>query len=267
MMSWVIVASALASDRGPAKACARDLGGLAEGPSSVGIRPGELGRAHRVCARSEMAFAGAASLLADAPNFYGHLVGVGELEGSWSPTGRTEVFGRIEAVRYDSVLAPLPDAYFGPGWFSVGAAQRLSEDPKGALGVNGKLAVPAHYTNATPIGGDVGLAGLWAPSPRLRAHGQLSAVFQANFGPGPTRPSMGIAPTVGAEWLPGSAFAFALDVVSSVGLTSALDHVAVAPSFRFSTGDRFGMELALAAPLAGADRTLALADLRLAVRL
>lgn len=267
MIPWLALATALASERAPPHACARTLGGLAEGPSSVGIRPGELGRAHRVCARSEMAFAGTAYLLADAPNFYGHLVGVGELEGSWAPTGRTEVFGRIEAVRYDSVLAPLPDAYFGPGWLSVGAAQRLSEDPKGALGVNGKLAIPAHYTNATPIGGDFGLAGLWAPSPRIRAHGQLSAVFQANLGPGPTRPAVGIAPTIGAEWLPGSAFAFALDVVGSVGLTAALDHLALAPSFRFSTGDRLGLELALAAPLAGHDRALALADLRLAVRL
>src|SRR5690606_8555248 len=57
------------------------LDGMPEGPVAVGVRPGELGRAHRVCGRSEAAIGGSALLLADSPNFYGHIVGTVDLDG------------------------------------------------------------------------------------------------------------------------------------------------------------------------------------------
>lgn len=242
------------------------LDGLAEGPVAVGVRPGELGRAHRVCGRSEVALGGSAYLLADAANFYGHLVGTADLDGSWAVSDTTEIFARGELVRYDSVLAPLPDATFGPGWFSLGLAQRLVTGERSAIGLNGKLAVPAHYAHAFPIGADLGLAAVWAPSDRFRVHGQLSVATELNAGKGPVAPGFGVAPTAGFAWRPGKAFALALDVVGSFGLTATVDHLALAPAFRFGDGRRFGVELGLAAPLLGQERALALADLRVSIR-
>ncbi len=268
MIRLSLAALALAwSGAALADPCA-ELDGMAEGPVAVGIRPGELGRAHRVCGRSELALGGSAYLLADAPNFYGHIVGTVDLDGSYHlESSRTEVFARAEIVRYDSVIGPLPDAWFGPGWFSAGVAQRIATSEKGALGINAKILLPSHYRNAYPIGVDLGLAAQYAPNTWLRVHGQLSAAFEANAGKGPADPAFGVAPTVGVALRPGRAFAFALDVAGSFGLTAPVDHLAVLPAFRFSDGKRFGFELGLAAPLLGRERALVLADLRFSVLL
>lgn len=239
-----------------------DSGPMHDGPVAVGVRPGELGRGRRVCARSELAVGGSASLLADAPAFYGYLVGTGDLDGSWAVDDRTELFARAELVRVDSVLAPLPDGRMGPGWFSVGASRRLATGERGAVGLNGKLLVPAHYANAFPLGVDLGVAGVWDANDWLRAHGQLSTAYEANVGRGPTAGRFGVAPTAGVALRPGRAFAFALDLVASFGLTAPLDHLAVAPGFRFAAGERFGAELGLALPLLGRERALAFVDLR-----
>ena len=220
-----------------------DLDGMPEGPATVGVRPGQLGRAHRVCGRTEMAVGGGASLLADSPAFYGHIGATGFIEASWAARDTTEIFGRVEAFRYDQLLGPLPDTQVGLGWVSLGAAQRLVTDDKASWGVNFKLAAPTHYERAFPMGLDVGFAGVWAPKHWLRAHIQLSGALQANVGAGPTRARMGFAPTVGVAVRAGSAFAIGLDAVGSFGLTSAIDHLALAPTVRFGFAQRFGVEL------------------------
>jgi len=102
-----------------------DLDGMPEGPMTAAIRPGGLGAAHRVCARSESGIGVSGLLLADTANFYGHIVAAVKMDGSYALADRTAPFATAEIFRYDSVLSPLPDTYLGIGNIAVGASQRV----------------------------------------------------------------------------------------------------------------------------------------------
>lgn len=244
-----------------------DLDGMPEGPVTAGLRAGDLGRGHRVCTRSEVALGPGAYLLADSANFYGHIVVTAVVAGSYAFGERTEVFGSLEMVRWDTVLAPFPQDYVGPGFSSLGASTRFYESDKAGLAVNGKVVFPTMYENAWPLGIDLGISGVWAPSRVVRLHAQVSGEFEGNLGRGPALPAFGVAPTVGIVWRPKTVFAMGLDAVASFGLVSAVDHFALAPVFRFSDGKRFGAEFGITAPLAGADRALATVDLLFSVKM
>lgn len=244
-----------------------DLDGMPEGPVTAGLRNGDLGRGHRVCTRSEVALGPGAYLLADSPNFYGHIVVDAKVAGSYAFDDDTEVFANLEIVRWDSVLAPFPVDYLGPGFAALGASHRFFASEKLGVAFNGKVVFPTMYEEAWPLGVDAGFAAVWAPAKKVRLHGQISGVFEGNLGRGPTLAAFGFAPTVGVVWRPGRAFAMGLDALGSFGMADAVDHFAVAPVFRFSDGQRFGFEFGATVPLAGADRALATVDVLFSVRM
>jgi len=244
-----------------------DLDGMPEGPVTAGLRNGDLGRGHRVCARSELSLGPGAYLLADSDNFYGHIVVTGALTASYAFNDRTEVFGSLEMLRWDSVLAPFPQDYIGPGFSALGASTRLWQSETVGLSLNGKIVFPAMYENAWPLGVDLGVAGLWVVSRSVRLHAQISGEFEVNAGRGPALPRFGVAPTVGVVWRPVTVFAMGLDAVTSFGLVDTVDHFALSPVFRFSDGKRFGVDFGITAPLAGADRALASVDLMFSVKM
>lgn len=262
----LLLAALLLPGAALADPCA-DWGGLAEGPTVAGLMNGDLGRAHRVCGRTEAGLTAGAYLLAEPDDFYGHIVGGATLDGSLAASETVEVFGSLEALRYDSVLAPFPEAYVGPGFTTLGAAWRAHTGEASALGLNGKIVLPTTglYDNAWPVALDLGVAGLLAPGERLRLHGQLSGLLTAAISGGPAAPAAGVAPTVGVEWRPTGGFALVADVVGSFGLTAPVDHVAVAPGVRLGSG-RFGFQLDATVPLAGRERALATVDARFALR-
>lgn len=244
-----------------------DLDGMPDGPMSAAVLPGGLGAAHRVCARNESGIGVGGFLLADTAHFYGHIIASVKMDGSYALGDRAEVFASAEIVRWDNVIAPMPSSTLGIGNIAVGASGRVATTKKSAFAVNGKLVFPAGYQNAFPLGFDLGLAGEVAPAKWLRVHGQLSGMIDGNVAKGPSETSVGFAPTLGAALRAGRVFAFDLDLLGSFGLTAAVDHIAVAPALRFSDGKRFGFELGAALPLAGAQRALAIADLRFSIRI
>lgn len=249
-----------------------EQGGLPVGPAGVSLWDGGLGHARPVCGRTELAIAPRGTLLADAPAFYGRIVAEAAIEARVAtPDGaRTAVWLRLDPVRYESVLGAIPSSFLGIGTTSVGLTQRL-DDPDGggpvAVAFASELVLPTAVEltgNSWPVGFELAFAadttkGAWS------LHGQLGYVGSAAFTRGPSQLRTGFAGTVGAGLRAGDVFAVVLDVQTAVAYAAVLDHVAVAPGLRFGGGD-FGLELAAALPLLGADRTLAAVELRTAVR-
>lgn len=244
--------------------------GMAEGPARAGLRDGDLGEARRLCPRSEVGLGGGGALLADTANLYGHIVAGATVHGSVALSDRVELFGAVEAVRYDSVIGALSSAALTPGFTTLGAGWRFLDGERFALGLNGAAMLPTAvglYQHAAPAGVDLGVAWQWAAAERFAVHGQVSALETWAFSAGAAYPRTGANVDAGVAWRPGKAFAGALDVVAGVGNGTALESLAVAPAFRFAAGDRVGLALEAAVPLAGRYPPQATVDLGVTVRL
>ena len=143
------------------------------GPVQAGLLDGELGLARRVCPRTELGLGGGGYVLAEPENFYGYLHGEAALSGSYALGDDTELFARIEPVRWQSVLGAIPSDHLGLGWTSLGATQRLVVSEDLALGITGRAVLPTAvglYRCAVPFALDVGLTGTWAASNRVEVH-------------------------------------------------------------------------------------------------
>lgn len=244
--------------------------GMPTGPVLAPLLDGGLGRAHRVCGRSEIAVRGGGLLAIDKPNFYGRVTAGLNLEGSYAPTRTTEVFAGLEALRFDTVISSLAASRLGLGHTYLGAAHRSVLGERTSLGVNGKLVLPTApglYHNAWPVSVDLGFAGQFTATRRLYLHGQIGLL--ATFVASRIAPSvrLGAALTGGAEFLPIRRLAIAADLHTLVGYTDVLDAVAGAVALRTSGLRRFGLELAGTFPFAGRLRTQAAVMLRVSVYL
>ncbi len=243
---------------------------IATGPVTAGLYDGDLGVPHRVCGRTEAAFVGGGLAVVDTANFYGHIVAGGTLEGAWAATDRTELFVAVEAVRYDTVITAIPAGYLGFGHVSLGGSQRLWSSDAMAVGAHGRLVLPTAvglYANAFPLAMDLGASGVWAAHRTLRVHGDVAALGSVAASAGPSYPRAGVALTLGAEWQPVGPFALVVDGRAGFGYTAPVDVVAVAAGLRFGLGSRLGVELGGTVPLAGRERSLATAELRITMRL
>ena len=241
---------------------------LPTGPVAAGLLDGGLGAARRACPRTSFAVAPRGLLLADAANFYGHIVAGLNLDGALTLGGYdTEVFGRLELVRYDSVISAVTSSTLTPGHATVGITRVLRGEGL-ALAATGKVVLPTAvglYRNAWPVGIDAGLAGQWADGP-WSVHGQLTLLGSAALSRGPALPRAGIAPTLGGALRPTRGFAVALDLQSLFAYTAPVDALALAPALRFGTRRSWGAEIGAALPLAGRERALLAFDLRIAWR-
>lgn len=238
--------------------------GMPLGPASVGLLDGELGRARSVNPRTELDLAPRALLLVDTPGFYGQIVVGAAIEAAIAPDPATEIRLRLEPVRYQNVISAIPADAVGVGFTTVGLTRRLSDGPVAFVA---DLVLPSAiglYGHSWPFALDLAVAAERARGAGA-LHGQLGAVMSAAASRGPTQPRAGLVGTVGAVWRPGKAFAAVLDLQTSFGYTAVLDHLAVAPALRFASG-AWGLELAVAAPLAGRERALAAAELHSSVR-
>lgn len=260
----ILLLTALTAWAGP---CADD--GMAEGPVVAGLLDGDLGRARRACVRTEAGLGVGGLIVADTPNFYGHVVGSAVLDGSYALDDRTEIFGSAELFRYDSVISALTSTYVGVGHTALGANRILSASERAHVAVNGKVVLPTAvglYRTAWPFGLDLGLSGTWAASDLLRLHGQIGGLTSLAASKGPTQGRVGAMSTLGAELRPGKAFAAVADLSAGFGYTAPVDVVAAALGLRFSDGRRWGLELGATVPLAGRERALATFALRNTLR-
>lgn len=241
--------------------------GMPEGPVIGGFLDGDLGSPHRACGRTEAGFDGSAYAVIETENFYGHLIGSGTFDGSVA-LGTTELFATLEAVRYDSVITPIPGSYLGLGHTTLGVSHQVSSSDTRVLAVNGRLVLPTAfglYHNAYPLAADIGFATRLKAAERLFVNTQLGLLGSLAVSGAP-QPRGGVAATLGGEWRAGRAFALALDVNGTFGYTAPLDVLAAALGIRFSDGKRFGFEIAATVPLVGRERSLATLDLRASVR-
>ena len=265
LLAALLVAPGTARADGP---CDDHAYGLPSGPVTSGLLDGDLGRAHRVCGRSEIGLDAGGKLLIDLP-FFGYLSAGVRLDGSWAWGPRGELFGSFEVLRYDSLIAPLASSSLGIGHTTVGAAYRFLDRPAVSLGVNGKLVLPTAaplYRNAWPIGIDAGLAAQFRVHPKVQFHAQAAAVHSFALGKGPGQPRIGAAVTAGTELRPDPTFAVVIDLYGSFGYTAPLDVFAAALALRFSDGKRFGFNVGATIPIVGRERSQVRFDLGATVR-
>jgi hypothetical protein len=260
MMLWVSIAHA-------ASPCEPDAG-LAVGPTAASLWDGELGRAHRVCPRTEVGLVPRALLLVDTPNFYGQIVVSAALDASVAADERTEVWLHLEPVRYQNVISAIPASFVGYGFTSVGMSRQLGAAGSTVTALQGQLVLPSAIElqgRALPFGLELGLGAERAFSSHWSAHGRVGAASSASFSRGPLQPRLGLLTTAGAVFRAGKAFAAVLDAQAAFAYTAAVDHVALAPGLRFAAGQA-GFELGASVPLAGRERTLAVVELHSTVR-
>lgn len=226
--------------------------GMAAGPVVAPVLDGGLGRAYRVCGRSEVGVRAGGVLLIDRPNFYGRVSAGGTIEGSWAINKYSEVFAGLEVIRYDTVIQSLTASQLGFGHTYLGGAVRGVLGERASLAFNGKVVLPTAvglYREAFPFGFDMGVAGQFAATPKVHLRGQLgflAAMAASNANPGLR---MGAAITAGAEFLPVRRVGVAIDLHSIIGYTPMRDLVAASAALRFSGLGRFGFELAATLPM------------------
>jgi len=253
LAAGAFVGAALASTAASADPCKHFSYGMATGPVVAPILDGGLGRAYRVCGRSEVAIRGGGVLMVDIPNFYGRVSAGATIEGSWAPNKITEIFAGIEAVRYDTVIQSLSASNIGLGHSFLGGSIRAVTSDRATIAFNSKLVLPTAtglYQEARPFGFDMGVAGQFAATPKVHLRGQvglLASAVASRAGPGLR---MGASLTAGAEFLPVRRFGVAIDFHSVVGYATNTDLYAAAAALRFSNLKRFGFELAGMLPLA-----------------
>lgn len=248
-----------------ASPCEQLPDGLPDGTLTPWLVDGGLGRAHPVCARDELGVGAQAYLVADTANFYGHIQLAGVIDGRWAATDRVEVFGAVEAVRYDQVIGALTSDALGIGHTTVGASVAAWSNEEHALAVNAKAVLPTAvglYENAWPIGADLGLGWVWARSERLRVHGQVTALGSGAITAASAQPRVGATVNAGAEWRFVKPLALVGEVDAGFAYTAPVDHLAVGVGLRAKVGKRGGLELGGVVPLAGRERALASAGLR-----
>lgn len=262
--------AALASAPASADPCKSFGYGMPTGPVVAPLLDGGLGRAYRVCGRSELAIRGGGLLTVDKPNFYGHVSAGATLAGSWAPTKYTEVFAGVEVVRYDTVIQSLSASRVGFGHTYLGGSVRGLASERLSLGFNGKVVLPTAvglYREAWPFGLDVGLSGHFAATPKVHLHGQMGLLASVAAGRGDPGFRIGGAFTGGAEFLPIRRMSIVVDLHSIVGYTDVVDVVAGSAALRLSGLKRFGFEIAGTFPFVGRDRTQAVVMLQASVRL
>lgn len=266
----ILAIAVLVPGEGLAGPCDEAGDGMPTGPVVAGLFDGNLGAAHRACGRNEVGLDAGGMLLVDMPNFYGRLSAGGSLDGSAMLHPRVELFGRLEFLRFENVITPIPATSLGLGFTSVGVGWQMLRKDRVVLGLNGKTVLPTAagiYHNAWPIGLDLGLALQVAAARGVHLHGQASFLGSAAISKGAANPRAGGALTFGTELRPGKAFAFVLDLYGSFGYRGPLDALAVAFALRFSDGKRFGFELGGMIPFAGVERAMVALDLRASIRL
>ena len=270
MISALVWLSALAAPAsGQESSPCEPQGGLATGPAAISLWDGDLGRSRRACPRTELVAGPRALLLVDTPAFYGQIVASGQIEASIAPSDRSELWLRLEPIRYQNVISAIPASELGYGFTGVGLTHRLDGGGPSAVALVTELTLPSAIGlqgNALPFGLAAALALQHRYSDLLSTHGQLGYVWSTSFGHGPSQLRTGYVGSFGASLSPGRAFALALDAQAALAYTAPLDHIALAPALRFAAG-RFGIELAASLPLLGRERALAAVELRSSWRL
>lgn len=247
--------------------CARD--GMPVGPAQASLREADFALARRACPRSEAAVGAAGAAIIRPEEFYGNARVAAQLSGSWAYAGDGEVFGTLEPLRYETVISSVEASEIGPGAVSGGVTQGIAGTEAWRVALSGRLALLglfAAYQNAWPVGLDLGLVGSLRTGRALSWHGRLGALGSVALGEGASQPRAGGLLTAGLAFRPWSWLATVLDAEMGMGYAALFDVVSLSPALRFAIGSRLGIEFGGLVPVAGRERALAAALLRLSWR-
>jgi hypothetical protein len=264
-LAGLALCSLLLSGSARADVCADSDRAMPIGPVQATLHEDELGLARRACPRTELATGARGLLVADFDAFYGHIRASGYLWASWAQAPERELFLTLEAFRYQQVISSVVADAIGIGRLGLGITQRALSGEDATLGLTSRLVLPTSIglqRDVWPFALELGVNGLWRAGP-LGLHGQLGAIASAALSHGDSDPRLGLVTTAGAQWRALGWLAPVLDVHLGMGYTATLDLLALNPGVRFAFGQRVGAELSATLPLAGRERALLGALLRL----
>lgn len=238
-------------------------GGQLLDPVALGFQDGAHGQPRSACLRSSLSLGGGGTIIAEPRNFYGNIRVEGVLAGRWLLTPDVELFGAVELVRWQTVIASLSADHLGLGHTALGAALTLARGDDGVLTLAAFTTLPTAlglYQRTWPFALDVGVAATKDLDPALEVHGWLGA--RSSVGAGVVAdPRAGLALDAGAAWRVFAPFAVVLDVEGSLGYRAPLDHLALGLGLRVAPTDEVTLELLGKLPVAGDERALASAYL------
>ena len=261
--------SAAAASEGPVSGPCASHGAMATGPLQVSAAGGESTVPRRACPRTELYGGLAGAALIDTPAFYGTLNAGMAIGGSLRYGRRGEVFVRAEILHFRFVQnATLTGSHLSAGLTSAGVTQKLSSGDRTAVAATGRLTLPTafgRHEHAWPVHAGAGLTVAHQASPRITAHGQLSALAGVTVGSGPPSPRGGTQARAGIAASYGHVAGVA-DAGADLGYSAPLDRAYIAPGFRLAIWRELAAEVAVMVPFAGSDRTDAAFSLRAAWR-
>ncbi|HEX8437096.1 hypothetical protein [Archangium sp.] len=243
---------------------------LAEGPVPFGFLSADVATGRRACPRTEVGLGVQGGAIVETANFYGAVTAAGLVSGSYALRPDLEVFATLEVPRFQFVQnATLTGTRLTLGQLTAGATYVALT--RGALVVSPSVRLQLPTSFASPrtrtLGGELGAAVLYRPTPRFEVHGYAGADVSAGLGAAAAMPRAGFLVNVGSEYALCSGFAAVLDANVHFGHRDVLDYVAPAIGLRFRAGEHFGAELGASLPLLGAERALAIGGLKLSYRL
>lgn len=230
------------------------------GPIALGFQDGSLGAPRRACLLSEARFGGGGVVIAEPSEFYGNVRLTGALSGSFLLSQDFEIFGAVELLRYQLVIASISATELGLGHSSAGAAWRLHEGEISTFALFGRVTLPTAfglYEHAWPVGFDFGVAASSAFSDAIELHGSWGVLSSFAISRGPLQPRAGLVLAAGVSWRVLAGLALVADLEGEVFYRAALDHVAVGAGVRFEPAEALGLELLFKVPAAGEERALA----------
>lgn len=265
VIAVVVSCSAFAEEEGGVCSKWRSPG-LSDGPIAVGFAEADVATGRRTCPRTEVALGGRLNAVIDTPDFYGNILGVGLLSGSYALSEKQELFATVEFLRYQYVVnAVINTTTMALGQTTIGGTQvtYLGESLGGAM--SARLMLPTSFAsgNARVYGAELGHSITWRPMTQLELHGWAGADFSAALSSGPAFPRLGGLINAGVQYSPVGWFGAALDLTGRAG---AISYLAPAVALRFNLWRGLGAELAATLPVLGTDRHDAIVGLRFAYR-
>jgi hypothetical protein len=243
--------------------------GLVDGPVAIGLYDADIGVGRSACLHGELTLGERLGATYDLRGFYGGVRADTLVTGSYRLRKNLALIGALEMVHWEFAQnGPIKATAIGLGQLTMGLQGLALETRRFALSVYGHVLVPTATDSVSvqTTGAEVGVAALFRPRRDLEVHGQLSGDFSVGLSSGPAGWRGGTALSLGLQFAPAGWFAFSVDLQATLGHRAALDALLPLVALRFRAWRGLGIELDATAPVAGADRRLALGVLRLSYR-
>ena len=243
--------------------------GLIDGPVAIGLFDAAIGVGRSACLHGELTLAERLGATYDLKGFYGGVRADTLVSGSYRLRKNLAFIGSLELVHWEFVQnGPIKANAYGIGNLTMGLQGLALETRRFALSVYGQVLVPtASYSASVQLtGAEVGVAAVYRPQRDFEVHGQLAGDFSVGLSSGPAAARGGTTLSLGIGFAPASWFSFAIDLQATLGHRGPLDALLPMLGLRFRIWRGLGLELDLTAPIAGEDRRLALAALRIGYR-